>query len=180
MEITIREMDEQTLPNVNQCDSTFTVNSHLVLSAENGKISYTVAPVSPREKSYPPEPKDYRSYLNDPGKVIFFAYADGELAGQIRMLKWWNAFACIDDLAVEPRFRRHGVGRALIQRAVEWARANGFPGVVLETQNINVSACRLYQSCGFELGGFDRNVYKALTPSTDEIALYWYLIFPPS
>lgn len=177
MEIIIREMDEQTLPAVNQCDSTFTVDSQLVLSVENGKISYMVVPVSPREKSYPPEPKDYRSYLNDPEKVIFFAYADGELAGQVRILRWWNAYAYIDDIAVEPRFRKHGVGRALIQRAVEWALANGFPGLMLETQNINVAACRLYQSCGFELGGFDRNLYKGLTPSTDEIALYWYLLF---
>jgi streptothricin acetyltransferase len=177
MEITIREMDEQTLPNVDQCDNTFIVNSQLVLSAENGKISYTVVPISPREKSYPPEQKDYRSYLNDPEKVIFFAYADGELAGQVRILKWWNACAYIDDIAVEPRFRKHGVGRALIERSVEWARAKGFPGVMLETQNINVFACHLYESYGFELGGFDRNVYKALTPSTDEIALYWYLLF---
>jgi streptothricin acetyltransferase len=177
MEIIIREMDEKTLPNVDQCDSAFTVNSQLVLSAENGKISYTVVPISPREKNYPPEQKDYSSYLNDPEKVIFFAYADGELAGQVRILKWWNAYAYIDDIAVEPRFRKHRVGRALIERSVEWARANGFPGVMLETQNINVPACHLYESCGFELGGFDRNVYKALTPSTDEIALYWYLLF---
>ena len=177
MEIIIRQMDEQTLSDVDRCDSTFKTDSRLMVSAENGRISYTVVPMTPREKSYPPETKDYRGYLTDPNKVIFFAYADGELAGQIRMLKWWNAYACVDDLAVEPRFRKLGIGRALIMCGVEWAQKKGFFGVMLETQDINVSACRLYQRCGFELGGFDRNVYKALNPSTDELALYWYLIF---
>ncbi len=177
MEIIIREMDEQTIQNVDRCDNTFTVESRLVLSAVDGEISYSVAPIPPRQKNFPPEAKDYRAYLTDPEKVIFFAYADGELAGQIRIMKWWNAFAYIDDLAVEPRFRKHGVGRALIQRGIEWARAKGFPGLMLETQNINIPACRLYKSCGFELGGFDRNVFKALMPSTDEIAMYWYLMF---
>lgn len=177
MEITIREMNEQTLPTVNQCDSTFNVDSQLVLSVENGRISYTVAPSSPREKRYPSEPQEYRDYLNNPNKVVFFAYADGELAGQIRVLKYWNAYAYIDDIAVNPKCREQGVGRALIQQAIAWAKAKGFPGLMLETQNINVAACRLYESCGFELGGFDRFLYKGLHPATDEIALYWYLVF---
>jgi len=177
MEIIIRLVDERTLSNVDRCDSAFTTDARLMLSAEDGKIGYRVAPMPPREKSYPPESKDYREYLTDPDKAIFLAYADGELAGQIRMLKWWNGYAYVDDLAVEPRFRKFGIGRALLERGIEWARDKGLYGVMLETQDINVPACRLYQKCGFELGGFDRNVYKALNPSTDEIALYWYLKF---
>lgn len=177
MEIIIRQVEEQTLSDVDRCDSTFTTNARLMLSAENGKIRYTVVPMPPRQKSYPPEPKNYREYLTDPDKVIFLAHADGELAGQIRLLKWWNAYAYVDDLAVEPRFRKHGVGCALLERGTEWARTKGFFGMMLETQDINAAACRLYQRCGFELGGFERNVYKALNPSTDEVALYWYLFF---
>jgi len=52
-----------------------------------------------------------------------------------------------------------------------------FYGVMLETQDDNVPACTLYQSCGFVLSGFDRNIYKAINPHTKETALYWYLIF---
>jgi streptothricin acetyltransferase len=48
---------------------------------------------------------------------------------------------------------------------------------MLETQNNNVAACRLYESGGFQLAGFDRCLYKGLHPDTDEIALYWYLVF---
>jgi RimJ/RimL family protein N-acetyltransferase len=40
-----------------------------------------------------------------------------------------------------------------------------------------VAACRLYESCGFQLAGFDRCLYQGRHPGTAEIALYWYLVF---
>jgi len=177
MEIIVREMDENTLPSVDQFDTTFIVDARLVLSVEDGRISYSIIPIPPREKSYPPEQKDYRAWLNDPDKLIFLAYVDGELAGQIRVLKYWNAYAYVDDIAVNPKHRRQGVGRVLIQKAIAWAKQKGYPGLMLETQDINIAGCRLYESCGFTWGGFDRFLYKGLHPSTDEIALYWYLLF---
>lgn len=177
MEIVIRKMDSATLEQVDQSDSTFIVDSRLSLFAEDGRIRYEIVPALPREKHYPPEQSEYSSYLNDPDKAIFFAYIDEELAGQIRVLKYWNAYAYIDDLAVAPGFRQRGVGRALLQRAKEWAVEKDCPGLMLETQDINVPACRLYQSFGFELGGFDRLLYRGLDPATHEIALYWYLVF---
>jgi streptothricin acetyltransferase len=51
---------------------------------------------------------------------------------------------------------------------------------MLETQNDNVPACLFYERCGFTLAGFDRNLYRALRPDTEEIALYWYLLLPPN
>ena len=47
----------------------------------------------------------------------------------------------------------------------------------LETQNINVAACRLYASCGFVLAGFDGCLYRGVMPGTRENALFWYLVF---
>ena len=116
-------------------------------------------------------------YVFNPDKTIFLAYVDNEPAGQIRIMKYWNRYAYTDDFGVDAKHRRQGVGRALIQRAIEWARDKGFPGIMLETQNNNVAACRLYESCGFELGGFDVYLYKGLNRTIDEIALYWYLMF---
>jgi streptothricin acetyltransferase len=51
---------------------------------------------------------------------------------------------------------------------------------MLETQNINVPACRLYASCRFVLCGFDACLYHGVMPGTREIALYWYLLFSAS
>jgi len=177
MNIIIREIDESTVPLVKQYGSSFEVTAKLVLNAENGKIGYTIVAVPPYIKQYDAEEVDPPTYVSNPDRTVFFAYVDGELAGQIRLWKHWNAYAYIDDIAVNPEYRGHGVGWALMQRAIEWAKSKGFPGMMLETQDNNAAGCRLYARCGFELCGFDTHLYKALDPGTDEIALYWYLMF---
>ncbi len=177
MKITIREMDESSSQSIKKYGSSFEVTSKLVLHAENGKIRYTVVHVPPYTKQYGAERVDPDTYIASSDRIVFLAYVDDKLAGQIRVYKNWNAFAYIDDIAVESDYRGQGIARALMERATEWAKSKGFPGMMLETQNNNVAACRLYERCGFELRGFDTHLYKALEPGTDEIALYWYLMF---
>jgi putative acetyltransferase len=54
-------------------------------------------------------------------------------------------------LWVEPRFRGHGLGRALVIGAIDWARAHGCSAVVLDTVNEAMpEAAELYRSVGFE------------------------------
>jgi streptothricin acetyltransferase len=175
MEITIRKIDSQESPQTKSFSRKSTVNSRLVLRIENEKLAYTIEPVEPYERDVPVEDVDYG--FDATGPVIFFAESDGNIAGRIKMMRWWNRFACVEDLVVNPEYRGMGVGRRLLERGIQWARENGFPGVMLETQDDNVPACMLYQSCGFVISGFDRNVYKAINPDTKETALYWYLIF---
>ncbi len=177
MNFTIREIDENTVQFVKTYGSSFEVTSKLVLQAENGKIRYTIVDVPPYRKQYRPERVDPGSYLANPDRIVFFAYVDDKLAGQVRIFRNWNAYAYIDDIAVNENYRGQGVGRALLERAIAWAKSKGFPGVMLETQDNNVAGCRLYERCGFELCGFDTHLYKAVDPGTDEIALYWYLLF---
>ena len=175
MEITIRQMDPGESPQTKSFSRKSTVNSRLVLSMENERLIYTIVPVEPYERDVPMEDIDYG--FDDTGPTIFFAEADRKVAGRIKMFRWWNRFAYVEDLIVNPEYRGMGVGRMLLERGIQWARENRFPGVMLETQDDNVPACTLYQSCGFVLSGFDRNVYKAINPSTKETALYWYLMF---
>jgi streptothricin acetyltransferase len=175
MEITIRKIDQNESPQTVFFSRKSTVNSRLVLAIEDEKLTYTIAPVELYERDYPPEDVNYS--FDGSAPAIFFAEVDGQLAGRIRMMKWWNQFGYVEDLAVNPQYRGLGLGRKLLERGIEWARENNFPGVMLETQDDNVPACTLYQSSGFVLSGFDRNVYKAINPETKETALYWYLIF---
>jgi len=177
MSITLCELNEQNLQNVNKCDGVFTVESKLVLQAENDVIRYKVVSVPPYQKRYAFDAIDYSTYLANPDKAIFFAYVNGNLAGQIILLKYWNRYAYIEDIAVDLHFRRCGVGQALINQAIGWAKAKEAPGIMLETQNNNVPACRFYEHCGFTLGGFDTYLYKGINKDTEEIALYWYLLF---
>ena len=176
MEITIRKIDPQESPQTKSFSRKSMVNSRLVLGIENEKLVYTIAQVDePYEREVPAQDTEYG--FDEAGPTIFFAEVDGKLAGRIRMLKWWNQFGYVEDLVVNPEYRGLGIGRKLLERGIQWAHENNFPGVMLETQDDNVPACTLYQSCGFVLSGFDRNVYKAINPHTKETALYWYLIF---
>ena len=178
VEVTIKEINHHSLADVNRCDSSFSTNSKLVISAENDAIDYTIVSIPPYQKHYPQDEIDYAVYVDNPDKIIYLAYAEQQIAGQIRVSRHWNRYAYIEDFAVDTRFRRLGIGQILLQQASKWARERQLAGVMLETQNINVAACRLYERCGFTLSGFDRCLYQGMNPQTEEIALFWYLIFP--
>ena len=175
MEITIRKIDQHESPQTKSFSRKSAVNSRLMLNIENEKLTYVIIPVEPYEREVPAEDTEYG--FDDAGPTVFFAEVDGNLAGRIKVMKWWNQFGYVEDLVVNPEYRGLGIGRKLLEHGIQWSRENGFPGVMLETQDDNVPACMLYQSCGFVLSGFDRNVYKAINPNTKETALYWYLIF---
>jgi ribosomal protein S18 acetylase RimI-like enzyme len=65
----------------------------------------------------------------------------------------------VDALAVDPRFRRQGVARALLAHAEERAAAGGLDGVSLDTGLQNAAARALYESTGFR----EREVRRAPT-----------------
>lgn len=177
MNITIREMNSDTIQHVDRFQRNSIVTSKLVLHVEGRNITYSIVPVEPYEKILIVEAEDYTTFLNHPQKIIFFAELDRKPIGQIKMVPWWNKFAYLEELTVDPDFRGEGIGRALLTRAIEWAKGQGFPGITLETQDNNVPACKLYEKCGFVLSGFDLNAYRNFSEARDEIALYWYLIF---
>ena len=176
MNITLRQMDSASLHQVDGFERNSWVNSHLVLHVKDNKISYTIVPVEPYQKILTVDPEDYSTFIDNPQKAIFFADVDGIPAGQIKLVPWWNKFCYVEELTVDTEFRGKGVGRALMNRAIQWAKQQGFPGVTLETQDNNVPACKFYEKCGFALSGFDLYAYRNLD-NPSEIALYWYLIF---
>ena len=178
MEIQIRQMDSQSLHQVDGFNRNSLVSSHLMLHIQDNKISYSVVPVEPYQKILNADPEDYTTFIDNPQKIIFFAEVDrsAKPTGQIKLIPWWNKFAYVEELVVDTEWRGKGVGYALMSRAIEWAKQQGFPGLTLETQDNNVPACKFYEKCGFVLSGFDLYAYKNLD-NPSEIALYWYLIF---
>lgn len=177
MAVTITPLTFANQGDLNHCDNSFAVESELCLHATGGRIGYTVQPVTPYVKRYGPEVHSAQEYVGRPGRAAWIAYCDGQVAGQVLVHENWNRFALIWDIAVDLGCRRRGIGRQLIEQAANWARDRGMPGLMLETQNVNVGACRLYESCGFVLGGFDAYLYRGVEPGTREIALFYYLVF---
>ncbi len=54
--------------------------------------------------------------------------------------------------------------RRLLDVAQFWSRKKKLPGIMLETQNNNLGACRLYERCGYVMGGIDHLRYRGIDP----------------
>lgn len=62
----------------------------------------------------------------------------------------------IEALYVDPSARRAGVGRALVQDLLEYAVAEGVPGIDIEAYRGNTPASVLYRTMGFRRLGRER------------------------
>lgn len=86
-------------------------------------------------------------------------------------LRTRDDLAVLWDLRVHPDYRGRGVGTLLFDHAVSWARERGCGCLEVETQNINVPACRFYARRGCELGALDAHTYGNMP---DEVQLLWW------
>ncbi|MGE6847185.1 streptothricin N-acetyltransferase SatA [Bacillus tropicus] len=184
MSLLIRELETNDLDNFSEIDDSFIVNARLILSLSkiNKRIEYTVEDVPSYEKSYLQNQNDneelaYNEYINNPNQVIYIALLHNQIIGFIVLKKNWNHYAYIEDITVDKKYRTLGVGKRLVDQAKKWAKEGNMPGIMLETQNNNVAACKFYEKCGFVIGGFDFLIYKGLDMTNDEVAMYWYFHF---
>lgn len=96
------------------------------------------------------------------GRTVFVAEADGEVAGFAVWQELPGGEAELLNLAVDPRLRRRGAGRALVE-AMSGRRA------WLEVRASNEGAIRFYESLGFERRGLRRNYYR--DPAEDAVVM---------
>ena len=75
----------------------------------------------------------------------------------------------ITGLAVDPHYQRRGVGRRLVEAAVEEARQRGSRKVVLRVLGTNERARSLFERCGFEIEAFLREEYLIDGRYIDEV-----------
>lgn len=177
MELVIKELDEINLKDVGQVDDEFVIDSQLMLHAENNQTHYTIVDRPLTKKRYDQDEVDYAAYLDQPDRRVYLAYVDGTVAGQIVLRQNWNNYAFIDYVAVDVGFRGLGIGQALMAQAQSWTQAKELPGLIAETQTNNVRACQFYERCGFQIGGFDKYLYKGDVDQTEEVAVFWYYHF---
>lgn len=99
----------------------------------------------------------FRAWVDSPTHVPLIAEANGEVAGyafswviQYRDHPTYRDFDSfyIDDICVLEKFRRLGIGRALMAHCVEEAKKRGCKNVELGVWSFNKDAIAFYESCG--------------------------------
>jgi ribosomal protein S18 acetylase RimI-like enzyme len=141
-------------------------------------------PVPPYVKDYDAAPENHPTEWParfDVGRWgILSAWVDGMRVGGavvawdtpgVDMLEGRSDLAVLWDIRVAPGVRGEGIGGVLFRAAERWAAERGARWLKVETQNVNVGACRFYARQGCTLGAVNRFAYPELP---EEVQLLWY------
>ncbi len=116
--------------------------------------------------------------LIDPRALLLVATVDGELAGDLSLRPdpyHSSPHVAVIGIAVGKKWRRLGVGSALMEAAAEWAAAQGVLKLVLSVFLDNQSAIRFYESHGFVREGLRRAHLRRGSEYHDEVLMARFL-----
>jgi GNAT superfamily N-acetyltransferase len=188
MDIEVRQLGPDALGQYGQVPIRFTVETVFRVEEVRG------APIGLQlveERIAEPYAKDYDAYHDEgptrwarrfdvTGWGIFLGFegerhVGGAIVAPASHLKDLPAdMAQLFDIRVHPDLRHRGVGSRLFRHAADWARSRGHKLLKIETQNVNVPACRFYAKQGARLGAIDRHAYAGYPPCAHETRLLWY------
>ncbi|HQR40860.1 MAG TPA: ribosomal protein S18-alanine N-acetyltransferase [Blastocatellia bacterium] len=115
-----------------------------------------------------------RELLSNPNAIMLVARP---VKGDLPRIAGFVASALIYDelhinnLATHPEFRRKGIGRRLLEKAIAGGRRRGAAFCVLEVRSSNESAQQLYYSVGFATTRVRKEYYRGPTEDALEMVL---------
>jgi putative acetyltransferase len=125
---------------------------------------------------------DERRYLKAirryPDAAVFVAEDGGVVVGRLSLARDQHpASAHVADLGlmVAGTHRRQGIGRALLETAVMWAREAEIDKLELHVFPWNEPAIQLYESFGFEREGYRKSHYRRGHERADAILMAYSL-----
>lgn len=118
------------------------------------------ARAAPRDLLLDADPAEnvVREYLRD--GICLVARQDGLPVGVLVYMRTRPLTAEIMNVSVREDFRSRGIGRSLILRAIERARAEKYAAIEIGTGNPGVVQMLLYQKCGFRIVGVDSDYFR--------------------
>ncbi len=114
----------------------------------------------------------YRKTLSNPTSVLLVALALTSRASPVIGLFSGEVVIDelqIDNLAVDWRWRRKGIGRSLLRSALSRAASAGALSATLEVRSANRAARRFYEKEGFTIAGLRKRYYA--NPPDDALLL---------
>ena len=188
MDIEVNEESILLAPELARIPISFEVESVLDVSAPEGGLGGLLMSErrldAPYVKDYDADagehPSQWAKRFDVSNWGLIGAHAGGARVGGatvahdtagVNMLEGRRDLAVLWDIRVSPEARGRGVGSALFRAVEAWAAARGCRQLKIETQNINVPACRFYARQGCVLGAINRFAYRELP---EEVQLLWY------
>lgn len=170
--IEIRTVTDENLDALNLKNDPFEMPGRLIPSLQDGIWQYREELYEkPQVMCFPDEQYDWERYRKD--GVVLSAYLDTCCVGlAICRDSFWK-YMYLYELKVSADARGKGIGRKLVEVAMEEARMRGYRGLYLQAQDTNLNACRFYLKNGFRIGGFDNHVYEG-TGQAGKADVYFY------
>ena len=105
--------------------------------------------------------EDYRQLLESPSSKLLLLLGEGGVVGMLTVGMYASPTgtkAWIEDVVVDESMRGSGLGRRLVEHAIDYCREEGIDTVYLTSNPKRVAANALYQSVGFVRK--ETNMYK--------------------
>jgi len=102
-------------------------------------------------------------YLKSPDEFLIATINDevvGYIIAEVQKDLYGKAIGHIVNLAVDPKYRGKGIGKALLQHLLNRFVSKGITRVYLEVSKSNEVAKRLYKAYGFKEQGIIRSYYQ--------------------
>jgi RimJ/RimL family protein N-acetyltransferase len=120
-----------------------------------------------------------RSVRHTPHAAVYVAEAPEGLVGRLSLARDPHpASSHVADLGlmVASSHRRRGIGRMLLEQAVEWARQTGISKLELHVFPHNAPALALYESFGFVREGYRRGQYRRGAGYVDAVLMAYEVV----
>jgi len=185
-DLTIRPLTFADVPRLSEIDAEFESDRFLDVEKTTHELEVTwrlverplVPPFRSTDYSFDENECDEISARLRKGNGLWLVAEDVQTGRLVALLdmerEGWHHAARLWNIAIDRAYRRQGLGRELMRRALAWARSENLRAVWLETQTNNLPACRFYQAMGFKLCGIDDHFYSNDDIGVKEVAIFWW------
>ncbi|MEK3764290.1 MULTISPECIES: GNAT family N-acetyltransferase [unclassified Solibacillus] len=171
--VSIRRIDQKNYPTGKQVSYHYTSEKYYKVQTDANSMGWNFSLTEevfeiPFEKNLEEEIFD----SHKEGSEVYVSEHNGEETGIIVIQHMeWNNTLLIHDLYIDNRFKRKGIGSALVAIAQKRAREMGVRMIVLETQTSNYPAIQFYLKEGFQMIGLNLNSYSNEDVKNNEVRL---------